>query len=326
MTARLVLDECSWTAATGTDAGVLSNAIHQLLERLDVARQRNERVARHKDYYETGLGGDIKLFSALFDPDCPLGLDRDLAERFRLALDRMIEFDDSELTEYVVEFYGQVHFAPGIAWAHARCSRQCHAAVLPLPLEGVPRGSVPVAVADSTTRIVFITEGSGHVEFFRSLIVLEDADRARFERLAPSAFPALRWADNVWQGLGDFSWSYINVRAELVCCLGGLSDHGATCFHEHRADDPQRLPGFLSATVGTKVSDENGRTKRHGPSRRDRTRRHRGINKVFWWHVKLQPHADRIYFLYEPPSKSASPSEHGSIVVGIFKDHCIIPN
>ena len=44
MTARFVLDEWSWGAASGADAEVLSNAVYQLLERLDVARERNEGV------------------------------------------------------------------------------------------------------------------------------------------------------------------------------------------------------------------------------------------------------------------------------------------
>ena len=43
--------------------------------------------------------------------------------------------------------------------------------------------------------------------------------------------------------------------------------------------------------------------------------------RFFWWHVKLQRHVDRIYFLYEPPSAGAPLPEHGRIVVGLFKDH-----
>ena len=71
MTARFVLDEWSWAAATGADAEVLSNAIHLLLERLDVARERNEGVVKHTDYYEATLGDGVQLYSALFEPDCP---------------------------------------------------------------------------------------------------------------------------------------------------------------------------------------------------------------------------------------------------------------
>ena len=323
MTARFVLDEWSWAAATGADAEVLSNAIHLLLERLDVARERNEGVVKHTDYYEATLGDGVQLYSALFEPDCPVQFDHDLATRLSLALDRVIEFDDSGLVEYDAEFAGSVPFAPGVAWAHACCSERRYVAVLPLPLGGVPRGRVLVTVAGATIEIFFVTEESEHVDFFRSVIALENADEAMFERLARSAFPALEWADNVWHGLGNFSRSYIEVRDELVRYLGGLSDHGAACFHEHRVGNPLNLSRILSAQVGSETSDENGPTKRHRPSERDRTRSYRGTNKVFWWHVKLQPHVDRIYFLYESPSENSPLPEQGYIVVGLFKDHCV---
>ena len=325
MNSRFVLDESSWATATGTDARVLSNAIEHLLERLDVARERNEGVVRHADYHEAALGDGVQLFSALFEPACRVQLDHDLAERLRLALDRAIEFDDSELDSYDAAFEGSVRLAPGVAWAHACCTRGGQRAVLPLPLGGVPRGRVSVTVADTTIDLFFVTDESEHVDFFRSVILQENADEATFERLAQSAFPALAWADGVWHGLGHFSRPYIEVREELVRCLGGLGDHGAACFHGHSAD-PRRLSGVLSARVGSETSDENGRTKGYSPSRRDRTRRHRGIDKVFWWHVKLRPNVDRIYFLYEPPSVGAPWPEYGRIVVGLFKDHCILPN
>ena len=62
MTARFVLDEWSWTEATEADPDALSNAVYQLLERLDVARERNEGVVKHKEYYETGLGDGVQLY------------------------------------------------------------------------------------------------------------------------------------------------------------------------------------------------------------------------------------------------------------------------
>ena len=82
---------------------------------------------------------------------------------------------------------------------------------------------MPVTVTGATIEVVFITEESQHVDFFRSVIALENADEAMFERLARSAFPALEWADSVWHGLGHFSRPYIEVRDELVRYLGGLS-------------------------------------------------------------------------------------------------------
>ena len=325
MTARFVLDESSWAAATGAIPGVLSNAIERLLERLDVARVRGEVVVKPAHYYETDLGDGVQLFSALFEQDCPVQLDRDLAYRLSLVLDQVNAFDDSGLVEYDAEFEGRVRFALGVVWAHASCLQRRHIAVLPLPLDEVPLGQVPVTVAGVTLEIVFVAKESQHVGFFRSVISLENADEAMFERLARSAFPALEWADSIWRSLGKFSRPYIEVRDELVRSLGGLSDHGAGCFHEHRAGDPHHLQSVLSILVGAETSDENGRTKTHRPSKRDRTRRHRGIEKVFWWHVKLQPHVDRIYFRYEPLSASLPSPEYGRVVVGLFKNHCVLP-
>ena len=235
----------------------------------------------HSHYYETNLGDGVQLYSALFEPDCPLRFDHDLTERLYLHLDRVIEFDDSGLVEYEAEFGGSVRFAPSVAWAHACCSERHHVAVLPLPLGGVPCGRVAVTVENVTNEIVFVTDESQHLGFFRTVIELENASEAMFEHLAPSAFPALEWADNVWRGLRGFSRPYVNVRRELVRHLGGLNDHGAACFHEHGAGDPQELSTILSIQVGIETSDENGRTKRHPPSRRDRTRPYRGIDKVF---------------------------------------------
>ncbi len=325
MTARFVLDEASWAGAARAEEHVLSNAIEHLLDRLDTARERNEGVVKHSAYYELSLGDGVRLFSALFEQTCRVQLGRDVAERLRLALDRVVGFDDSEEVDYDAEIEGSVWLAPGTLWAHSCCSQGRHIAVLPLPLCTVPRGRVPVTVAGSTIEISFVTDESEHVDFFRSVISLEDADEAKFERLSQSAFPTLKWADDIWYGLGNFSRPYIEVRDDLVRYLGGLSDHGAECFHEHRAGDPRHLAQVLSAKVGSGTSDENGRTKRHRPSERDRTRRYLGINKVFWWHVKLRPHVDRIHFLYEPPSTGSPLSEQGRIVVGLFKDHCILP-
>ena len=325
MTARFVLDESSWAEAAGADPDALSDAVHRLLERLDVARERDEGIAMHGDYYRANLGGGLQLFSALFERDCPVRFDHDLTERLYLALDRVSEFDDSQLVDYEAEFGGSVQFAPGVAWAHACCLARRHVAVLPLHLGEVPRGRVPVTVGSATSEIVFVAEEPEHLEFFRLVIELERADEGTFARLAPSAFPALEWADNVWRSLGDFSRPYVNVRGELVRYLGGLNDHGAACFHEHGAGDPREFSSILSIRVGTETSDENGNTKRHPPSRRDRTRPYRGVDRVFWWHVKLQPNMDRIYFLYDPPSAESPVPEQGRIVVGLFKDHCVLP-
>ena len=330
MRSRFVLDESSWAGgANVAPAGELSNAIERLLERLEVARTRGEQVVKHAYFHDVDFGDGVELFSFLFHRDCTVLLDHDIDADVVLQLaqflDRTGDFDDSELTDYDAEFNGKSRFAPGVVWAHTSCRDGHHIAVLPLPLGDAPTGRVPVTVGDTTLTIFFVADESEHVAFFRSVVTLENADEAKFQRLARSAFPGLDWADNMWRGLRHFDRPYIQVRDELVRCLGGLSDHGAACFHEFQPD-PRRLAQVLSARIGKATSDENGRTKRHSPSRRDRTRRHGGTNKVFWWHVKLRPNVDRIHFLYETPAAGSTELGKGRIVVGLFKDHCVLPS
>ena len=101
-----------------------------------------------------------------------------------------------------------------------------------------------------------VSEESEHVGFFRFVILLENANETMFECLARSAFPTLDWADGVWCGLGHFSRPYIEVRDELVRYLGGLSDHGTTCFHKYLAGDHSQSPNVLGARIGRATSDE----------------------------------------------------------------------
>lgn len=320
MKIRFVLDEWSWTDAVKSEANVLLNAICDFSDRLDKARERSEGVVKHVDYYEVEVSDGLKLFNVLFDLECPFQIDRDVKERLMSTLDRISVFDVSEVTEFDIEFEDQVRFAPGISWAHACCVKGHQVAVLPLPLPAIKGGRKPVAVGGVVDEIYFVVEDEEHVGFFRAVIDLERADEAIFAGLACSAFPELAWADGVWNGLSKLSRPYVSVRRELIRYLGGLNDNGSNCFHEYRIREPQRLAAVLSSKIGTQVSDENGRTKRHMRSREDRTRRHNGIEKVFWWHIKLLPDRDRIHFRYEERS-----SGRGQIVVGLFKDHCVLP-
>ena len=326
MTIRFVLDESAWQFAADADPQTLLTAVHQLLHRLDVARERNEEVAKHPSYYEAPVQGDVQLFTVLFDSNCPIELERDIIMRLGFALDRASNFDETELAAYDAEVAGVTRFSPGIAWAHGRCSAGRQVAVLPLPVPEAPRSWNAVSVAGKATDVAFVVEDREHVGFFRSVISLENASEDEFEYLAQSAFPALDWADHVWRGLGDFSRPYINVRDELIRYLGRLNDYGATIFHQHRAHNRNELSQSMSARLGATTSDENGATKRYPPAIKDRTRRHHGVEKVFWWHIKLRPNVDRVYFRYESAASHEEPQAIGRIVVGIFKDHCILPS
>ena len=307
----LTLNAANLTVLTGANGAGKTSVLHSLLLARQMARQpdRSHVELNGADALELGGPEDVIHHEASDDDVAAVEVLDTEGVRRRWSFRAASTTDTRTLNAAVVDRPDDDSGA--LAGPAPRFSYLCAERLGPRDVLG--------ACAD------FVTEESEHVGFFRSVILWENADEAMFERLAQSAFPALEWADGVWRGLGHFSRPYIEVRDELVRCLGGLGDHGAACFHEHNVD-PRRLSGVLSARVGSETSDENGNTKSHKPSERDRTRRHPGINKVFWWHVKLRPHVDRIHFLYESPSVSAPLPEHGRIVIGLFKDHCILPS
>lgn len=319
MTVRFVLDESSWQT-TSTCADLLPAAVEALVHRMEIAAERAELVSRHSGFYETDLGHALKLFSVLFELDCPLKLDRDLGERLRLALDRTGSFDDAELSSYDAFFAGSLRLAPGVAWAHARHGQRHAVAVLPLQLDFGVRGQLAVSVEGTIWQLHFVTSDEEHLEFFRNVFKIETTPSSSFEEVARSAFPELSWADDVWSGLNDFSKPYRDIRADLVDHLSVLNDHAATLFSELLAASADEIGKRLKA-LGAEASDENGETKKYAPSRRDHTRRFEGVEITFWWHTKIQPHVDRIYFTYQ----SRGVRSGGRIVVGIFKDHCDLP-
>jgi hypothetical protein len=313
---RFVIDESSWMNATEY-ADAVPDAVDALLERLDVARERREQLAKHPDIYEADIGGGHKLYSVLFDLECPLPLERDVVALLRLALDRSGTLDDAGLSSYDVTIAGSSRLAPAVAWAHAQRSENRAVAVLSLPLDHSPQGECEVVVAGLARQLHFVTSEKQHRAFFRDVIRVEEAAEDDFEALAPSAFPTLGWADGVWRGLGDFGKPYRDLRDVLVVHLGVLDDYGAELFTTWQSTDFRQIGPRLSA-LGAEASDENGRTKQYKAAEKDRTRRYQGREYVFWWHTKLQRHEDRIHFLHIP----GNPPPHGRIVIGIFNKHC----
>lgn len=226
MTPRFVLDEWSWRTLSAQDISVLSNAISQFLERLDTARERREIVFKHEDFYLSISCGNLEGLRDPYSPITSKQFDRDLIVRLQIALDRIEDFDDTLCIDFDVELEGSSHYSPGMAWAHARCLQEQHVAILPLFGTEIPSGKVTVEVNGKSVDMTFVTDEQQHVEFFRSLICLENADEmilnhwhhlhfqiwtgsAKYGRgLKTSAFPTLKfvaisfdiWGDSTIRG------------------------------------------------------------------------------------------------------------------------------
>jgi hypothetical protein len=219
-----------------------------------------------------------------------------------------------------VSIAGTEFDAPSIAYSWEMGDAGTTLACLPVDCPG-RRGILAVTVGGVERPVYFVTTDAEHVDFFRFAIDFEDADEGAFPAIATSAFPELRWADGVWSGLNKFSRPFRDLRSQLVNHLSVLNDHASELFRTLSSTRPDEIGRRLSA-LGADASDENGRTKRHAPCQRDRTRTYNGRHLTFWWHTKLQPNVDRIHFLYHAEDER----HRGFIIVGIFVDHCTLLN
>lgn len=323
MTVRFVLDESSWGSAEGSGVA-LERSIRSLVERLEIASERREPVCRHDSFYEAGAGNGFAIFDLLFDPDKARQIERDLAERLRLALDRTAVFEENELAAFDAEFQGSVQLAPGVSWAHARVGQAHAVAVLPLPLDAARRGPLDVRVLGIGREVHFVTTEQEHLNFFRAAVAIEDMGHEELERIAASAFPDIEWLPGVWHELRIHRKCFFGShRPTLVGHLAVLNDDAAKLFHSQPGGS--EVEAGLGAR-GVEASSENGKARSHSPSIADRTRSYDGQVLVFWWHTKIKRAEGRIHFLHVPKKPNSRRPDSGHIVIGIFKDHCVLPN
>ncbi|MEM9463332.1 MAG: hypothetical protein AAGF11_54825 [Myxococcota bacterium] len=318
---RHIIDESGvWLdGLSGDDA---EKVIRDFLDRLDTARDRGERIARTRsDLYNATVAEGIEFFQLLFEDESPIRLGIDLRQRLRIAIDRAYIWDDhADLIERVQEFDVIVNdkrvFAPSVAFAHACRSRRHAVGCMNFRSSG-RCGTERVQVGEYEHELHFIIDESTHTQLFRDAVEIENMDESSFRMNAGSAFPRLLWADGVWAGLDSFRRPYREHRHMLVKHLGVLNDYCVEIFEELASTHPEEIGARLDA-LGVEASDENGRTKRNKDAKKARTRAFQGRDFVFWWHTKLLRHVDRIHFLWRAQDKD--------IIIGIFTDHCYIPD
>lgn len=312
MTARFVVDESSWNIGSVQSLDI-AVALEAFVERLSVAREREELVARCSILYEMEDVQEI-----LFNTPCRFNLDRDLRLRLMRELNRLMEWDAEEpaYPDEITIGGGAYEMAPSVVWAHNHVEQRRAVACLPLTIAG-RHGRVDVEVAGRTAAVWFVTDGREHVSFFREAITVENADENAFALLAPSAFPNLCFVDGVWNGLRSFSKPFRDLRATLVDIFTQLSDRGAEIFDwnkdEQRAvaknhDVEKNFRGYSLAPESPYHLEDNR-------VREARIRQFRGLNLLFSWHIKIEGHRDRIHI--HPPIHESG----GRVIIGILAEH-----
>jgi hypothetical protein len=325
-----VLEESSWVW-DGEDVGMLVERIEQLLDRIDDAKSRGERVSASRELLGQSVAG-VPLGELFWATDRRV-LTREVRERLVPVFNAISFWDDLEpFEEFEATIAGRDVVSPSAVHVHACVRRGETVACLPLP--GTWAGPCSVRVRDEPELIHFVVDDATHRGFFRSAVVACKHELRAIEALAPHAFPDTCFIDGVWRDARHFDGGYPRVRDSLLAFLSILDDHGAWVFTDQTGrlspgeptsvGDPRiavtrglierRFRGF-----GLEVAPENPDVGKDAECRRARTRRLGAQQLYCEWHYKIERHVNRVH-IHEP-----TPASNGKVIVAIFADHLPLP-
>ena len=187
--------------------------------------------------------------------------------------------------------------------------------------------------AEGSAFVRFLGDDRSRREFWRDAIILEGDDVASLQRHAAQAYPDLHFAKGALDGLGDLSGGYLAARHEVQKTFAALDDAGAWAFTwpppaMARGEAPPPNPGARPtnqliqtrfAGMGLDVAPEkpNVRNDRDCRTARETTVGDRTL--YCHWHVRLEPHRNRIH-VHEPVPESGF-----RLIVGMIAQHLPLP-
>lgn len=324
-----VIDGSEW-CFDGWSAEEIDHRLGGLVDRIDVARSRGERVWIGDDLQTRHVMGDLSVWD-LWSPDSPVELPRELRQELAATLGRAhLYLDESSWPEGIIDCTEiavgceLVWENPDVAWAHHHTRAGRAVACLGLRRRGIH----PTRSAAGVVDVHWVVDESGHRGFFRAAILVERDTEETLERLAPHAFPDLFFLEGVWRGLADFEGGYTSVRNELRRHLALYDDMGAWAFTappplESMSDTrstteggpDQRLVERRFSLASADVAPENPNVSRDATCRSARERVLKGRTLYCHWHGKISPHINRIHI--HPPI----PESEGKLIVAIFHAH-----
>jgi hypothetical protein len=312
---RFVLEESSWLW-DGSDKVAYIERIEQLLDRLDVARERDEDYAASGVLLEQTIFGPHKLLDLFWDQGSPLALPTEVRQRIDALFQSMPYWDEAVAWPAIeVRIDGREVVSPSAALAHQRVSAGEATACVSLP--GTWEGPREVVVEGRAERVHFVVDEPSHRAFFRNALDVERVNEASLPELARHAFPDLFFLEGVWDGIRHFEGGYPRVQRELHRFLARLDDHGASAFTTKPVTNQLIERRFHEA--GLDVAPEKPNVHNDKRCREARECVLRGKTLYCEWHFKFQPYVNRAHM--HPPV----PESGGRVIVAIFRDHLPLP-
>ena len=312
---RFVIDESSWYFDVDAPEKSIEE-LENLLNQIDKAQKDGHIVYYSEELFVKDVCNGNSFYD-LYSKDSQIIVSREVREQVASVFSRLGTWQDvSDGFRYAesLTINGIEVSASSIAWAHSETVKDHRNCVACLVFPVYNRvGLCNVLLRDQEVPLWLICCDQEYLEYFRWLISETTTSVDDMEKLAKFAFPSVDFVENAFNGIKKMSKPYGELVRDIVLHLGVMSDHGVSCFSGLWQDAPGCFSGH-----GVTVSDENGKTKQNRNAESERTVKFNDSDIVCWWHSKLEPDRDRIYF---------SPDEvknGGHLIVGIFCRHLTV--
>jgi hypothetical protein len=303
------LDERGWEVGT-TPAGAWIEALERVLDLADELIERGHSLAYSESIFLEPLAS-TRTFYDLYAPGSPVEISAELRVRIAVTFSRAAKLEDvfaNDEDSSVQIGSSEIEQAETIAWAAARYLHD-QSQITPC-ISNVSTGLHSIKYQGKRLPLWLVNSPRQVERFFRWLIVETTSEPSQMEALASEAFRKLAFVAGSFDGIRKMTGSYTSLIQKIIHDLAFLSDNGVQIFSQSWQDAPKRF-----GTGNVNISDENGNTKQNRIAKRERKIEYEGADLFFWWHIKIEPHQNRIHIC---PDKVSS---GGPIIVGIFCHH-----
>lgn len=319
---------------TGLVAAEVERLFDRALSFIADSADRGEVIAIGDDFQERPMHGTYSLWE-LYSDTSPVQLSQEIWQEISAWLSRAPVYLDSGdwpagFEDTMVSVDGAPFTNnPDLAWVHYSVCAGIPVGCFTL---GESRASETVTAAHSVS-VCFVGDESGRSLYWRSVIALESFRLDSLLRNASRAYPNLYFVDGVVAQASGLAGGYTASRQRIHLALVALNDWGHwafTCAPPAISPADAVAPYFglrptnqlieqRFAGLGLDAAPENPNVYNDRACREARETKVKGKVLYCEWHIKLEPHRNRIHF--HPPVHESD----DRVIVGMISEHLPLP-
>jgi hypothetical protein len=311
----------------------VEDVIEKLLDFVAISDDRSEAVQIGDDFQSRPMYNQLTLWEML--SDIGLGLNGNLRQEMAAWLwNTKYYADANEWPVGADDWSITIDGANPVDNADAAWVHHCVRAGIPAACLTLGQASVVQTTSKAGTASVhFVSDEFSRRRFWREMILLEGDDAASLARNATHAYPDLYFVDGVLRRVDDLEGGYLASRERVRNALAVLDKWGRWVFTypppalspgEGAPPDPDAQPTKQLVQrrftgLHLSVAPENPNVHGHRASREARTTVVGNRTLYCEWHIKLEPHRNRIH-VHAPVQESDY-----KVVIGMINSHLPLP-